>query len=72
MSTANDKAKSTDVPEDAHKVSNFLRQIIESGLARQVTLPTMLQAIPIPPKFALASRQSPTVTCMWVMPKVFV
>ena len=34
MSTANDKAKSTDVPEDAHKVSNFLRQIIESDLAQ--------------------------------------
>jgi glutaminyl-tRNA synthetase len=34
MSTANDKVKSTDAPPDAHKVSNFLRQIIESDLAK--------------------------------------
>ncbi|MEY3139869.1 MAG: hypothetical protein RL298_610, partial [Pseudomonadota bacterium] len=25
MSTANDKVKPTDAPQDAHKVSNFLR-----------------------------------------------
>jgi glutaminyl-tRNA synthetase len=34
MSTANVKDKSTGIPEDAHKVSNFLRQIIESDLAQ--------------------------------------
>ena len=34
MSTANDKAKATDAPTDGHKVSNFLRQIIETDLAQ--------------------------------------
>ena len=34
MSTANDKVKPTDAPQDAHKVSNFLRQIIESDLTQ--------------------------------------
>jgi glutaminyl-tRNA synthetase len=34
MSTANEKAKSTDTSTEAHKVSNFLRQIIESDLAQ--------------------------------------
>ena len=34
MSTANDKVKPTDAPQDAHKVSNFLRQIIESYLTQ--------------------------------------
>jgi glutaminyl-tRNA synthetase len=34
MSTANVKAKSSGIPEDAPKVSNFLRQIIESDLAQ--------------------------------------
>ncbi len=34
MSTANDKANLTDAPPDAHKVSNFLRQIIEADLAK--------------------------------------
>jgi glutaminyl-tRNA synthetase len=34
MSTANDKVNLTDAPTDAHKVSNFLRQIIESDLAK--------------------------------------
>ena len=34
MSTANAKAKPPGTPEDAHKVSNFLRQIIESDLAQ--------------------------------------
>lgn len=34
MSTANDKVKATDAPTDGHKVSNFLRQIIEADLAQ--------------------------------------
>jgi glutaminyl-tRNA synthetase len=34
MSTANPKANPPGTPEDAHKVSNFLRQIIESDLAQ--------------------------------------
>ena len=34
MSTANDKAKTSGTPEEAPKVSNFLRQIIESDLAQ--------------------------------------
>ena len=34
MSTANDKVKTTDAPNDGHKVSNFLRQIIEADLAQ--------------------------------------
>ena len=34
MSTANAKANPPGTPEDAHKVSNFLRQIIESDLAQ--------------------------------------
>ena len=34
MSTANAKANPSGTPEDAHKVSNFLRQIIESDLAQ--------------------------------------
>ena len=34
MSTAHDKVKTTDAPNEAHKVSNFLRQIIESDLAQ--------------------------------------
>ena len=34
MSTANDKVKPTDAPPDTHKVSNFLRQIIESDLTQ--------------------------------------
>ena len=34
MSTANSKANPPGTPEDAHKVSNFLRQIIESDLAQ--------------------------------------
>ena len=34
MSTANVKANPPGSPEDAHKVSNFLRQIIESDLAQ--------------------------------------
>ena len=34
MSTANVKANPPGTPEDAHKVSNFLRQIIESDLAQ--------------------------------------
>ena len=34
MSTANDKVKPTDTPPDTHKVSNFLRQIIESDLTQ--------------------------------------
>ena len=34
MSTANDKVKTTDAPPEGHKVSNFLRQIIESDLAQ--------------------------------------
>ncbi|MEO0028963.1 MAG: Glutamine--tRNA ligase [Pseudomonadota bacterium] len=34
MSTANEKVKSSDASSEAHKVSNFLRQIIESDLAQ--------------------------------------
>jgi len=34
MSTANEKVKSTDAAPEANKVSNFLRQIIESDLAQ--------------------------------------
>jgi glutaminyl-tRNA synthetase len=34
MSTANDKVKTTDAPPEGHKVSNFLRQIIEADLAQ--------------------------------------
>jgi glutaminyl-tRNA synthetase len=34
MSTANDKVKPADALQDVHKVSNFLRQIIESDLAQ--------------------------------------
>jgi glutaminyl-tRNA synthetase len=34
MSTANDKVKPTNALQDTHKVSNFLRQIIESDLAQ--------------------------------------
>jgi glutaminyl-tRNA synthetase len=34
MSTAHDKVKTTDAPNEGHKVSNFLRQIIESDLAQ--------------------------------------
>ncbi len=34
MSTANDKVNPTDAPTEGHKVSNFLRQIIEADLAQ--------------------------------------
>jgi glutaminyl-tRNA synthetase len=82
MSTANYKAKPMGTPEEAPKVSNFLRQIIESDLAQGTYAQRQwagspgdaahhAKGTPIPPKFARVSRPNPMAIYTSVMPKVF-